>query len=528
MKTFYKKSMRRVSLGAMLIAAALALAPACTNLTEVPKDALTPENAFKTDLEIVAGVASVYAGMRGALWGYYNLSEITTDELIVPTRGNDWFDNGRWLEIHRQQWAPLSASALDDINGTWNTLFAGVAKANQMLDIVEKSSTPTKAQTTAELRGLRAWYYFMLMDFFGGVPLATTPELAAHERVSRDSIFRFVETELKAAATGLPARWPGEYRGRMTKGAANAMLASLYLNAQVYTATITGTAVTLGAARWADADTAAQRVINSGEYSLALDWKKNFSVDNHDSPEHIFWIAESSAPSLGMSLAMRGLHYNMLAPEPWNGFATLAETYRAFDPNDDRRSIFLVGGPQKSYNSGAFVTDRQKVPLVFTDTINNAEKAAENEGARLMKFPPLPGASNGDSHPNNFPFFRLAEMYLIRAEALNEQGRTAEAVVEANRVRTTHFPAANPSPMLVQTQAQVRQAILNERLFELAGEAKRRQDLIRNGTFTAARRMCSAQLPACIKAAQPAYKILFPIPQTQIESNPLLKQNPGY
>jgi hypothetical protein len=526
MTTYLKKSVRRVSLGAVLIGAALALAPACTNLTEVPKDALTPDNAFKTDLEIVAGVASVYAGLRGTLWGYYNLSEITTDELLVPTRGQDWYDNGRWLEIHRQQWTANSGSALDDINGTWNTLFAGVAKANQMLDIVEKSNSPTKAQTVAELRGLRAWYYFMLMDFFGGVPLATTPELAAHARVSRDSIFRFVEAELKAAATGLPAKWSSEYRGRMTKGAADAMLASLYLNAQVFTATVTAGGVTLGAARWADADAAATRVINSGEYALAPDWKKNFSVDNHDSPEHIFWIAESSAPSLGMSLAMRGLHYNMLAPEPWNGFATLAETYRAFDATDDRRSIFLVGGPQKSYNSGVEVTDRQKVPLVFTDTINNAEKAAENEGARLMKFPPLPGASNGDSHPNNFPFFRLAEMYLIKAEALNEQGQTAAAVTQANIVRSRHF--STPKPMVVGTQAAVRQAILDERLFELAGEAKRRQDLIRNGSFTAQRRMCSAAIAACIKAAREPYRILFPIPQTQIESNSLLVQNAGY
>ena len=393
-----------------------------------------------------------------------------------------------------------------------------------------KSSSATKTQTLAELRGLRAWYYSMLMDFFGGVPLATTPELAAHERVSRDSIFRFVEAELKAAtaAGGLPASWPAEYRGRMTKGAADAILASLYLNAQVYTATVTASgAVTLGPARWADAVAAADRVINSGQYSLASDWKKNFSVDNHDSPENIFWIAESSALNLGMSLAMRGLHYNMLAPEPWNGFATLAETYRSFDPNDDRRSIFLVGGPQRSYNTGAEVTDRQKVPLVFTDTINNAEHAAENEGARLMKFPPLPGAASGDSHPNNFPFFRLAEMYLIKAEALNEQGQTAAAITQANIIRSRHVPAT----LLLSgglTQGAARTAIYNERLFELAGEAKRRQDMIRAGTFTAQRRMCSAQITACVKAAREGYRILFPIPQTQIESNPLLVQNPGY
>jgi len=526
MKTFLKNSMRRVTRGAALVATMLALAPACTNLTEVPKDALTPDNAFKTDLEVLAGVASVYANLRGTLWGYYNLSEITTDELIVPTRGNDWYDNGRWLEIHRQAWTPNSGSALDDINGTWNTLFAGVAKANLMIDVMNKSTSASKDQTIAELRTLRAWNYYMLMDFFGGVPLVTSTELGTNARVSRDSIFRFVEAELKAAAPALPATWPAANRGRVTKGTADAILASLYLNAEVFTGTVTATGFTKGTARWADAVAAADRVINSGQYSLATDWKKNFSTDNHDSPEHIFWIAESSSPSLGMSLAMRGLHYNMLAPEPWNGFATLAETYRAFDPNDDRRSVFLVGGPQKSYNTGNPVTDRQQKPLFFTDTIGDVTKAAENEGPRLMKFPPLPGASNGDSHPNNYPFFRLAEMYLIKAEALNESGQTAAGVAQANIIRSRHFATA--SPIVATTQAAARQAILNERLFELAGEAKRRQDLIRNGTFTAQRRLCSANIPGCTKSATSINRILFPIPETQLQSNPLLVQNPGY
>jgi hypothetical protein len=527
MNTFLKKSLRRVTLGALFLVPALTLIQACTNLTEVPKDALTPDNAFKTDLEIVAGVASVYANLRGTLWGYYNLSEITTDELLVPTRGNDWYDNGRWLEIHRQQWTPNSGSALDDMNGTWNTLFAGVAKSNLMIAVMNKSTSASKDQTIAELRGLRAWYYYMLMDFFGGVPLVVTDSLGAHPRESRDSIFRFVEAELKAAAAGLPAqsKIPASFRGRMSKGAADAILASLYLNAQVFTGTVTATGFTKGPARWADAIAAADRVINSGEYSLATDWKKNFSTDNHDSPEHIFWIAESSAPGLGMSLAMRGLHYNMLAPEPWNGFATLADTYNAFDPADDRRNVFLVGGPQKSYNTGAEVKDRQGNPLVFTVDIVDATKAAENEGPRLMKFPPLAGASNGDSHPNNYPYFRLAEMYLIKAEAMNELGQ-AGAAAQANIVRSRHF--ATPNPIVAAPGAALRKAILDERLFELAGEAKRRQDLIRYGTFTDAHKMCSAAVATCTKTATQPYKVLFPIPETQRQANPLLTQNPGY
>jgi hypothetical protein len=518
MKTTFLKSLGGVSMRLLLLTPALMVFHACTNLTEVPKDALTPDNAFKTDQEVLAGVASVYSGLRGVLWGYYNLSEITTDEIIVPTRGQDWYDNGRWLEIYKQQWSANSGSALDDMNGTWNTLFSGVAKANLMIDVITKAGGANKDANVAEIRTLRAWYYYMLMDFFGGVPLVTTTEVATNARVSRDSLFRFIESELNASRAALPKTWAAENKGRVTQGAADAILASLYLNAQVFSGSVTAAGLTKGTQRWQDAITAADRVINSGLYTLNPDWKKNFTPDNHDSPENIWYISNTSAsPGLGMSIPMRGLHYNMLSPEPWNGFATIAETYRAFNPADKRREVLLVG-QQFSYNTGLPVKDRGGNPLIFTDTIGDATKAAENEGPRIMKFTPLAGATNGDSHPNNYPFFRLAEMYLIKAEALNETGQTAAAIAQLNLVRARQFSPAQPISAGL-TQAQARQAILDERLFELIGEAKRRQDLIRAGTFNQARRF---------KTATEAYRILFPIPSTQMQTNPKLVQNAGY
>ena len=102
---------RRLAARAALTAGALGAAQGCTDLDETPQDALTPETAFKTDQEIRAGLASVYAQLRSTQWAYYNLSEITTDEQVVPTRGSDWFDNGRWLEIHRHAWTSSSGSA---------------------------------------------------------------------------------------------------------------------------------------------------------------------------------------------------------------------------------------------------------------------------------------------------------------------------------------------------------------------------------------------------------------------------------
>jgi hypothetical protein len=164
------------------------------------------------------------------------------------------------------------------------------------------------------------------------------------------------------------------------------------------------------------------------------------------------------------------------------------------------------------------VNDRAGNPLAFTLNIGNETQATEAEGPRYNKFSPKPGIPSGSSEPNNFPFFRLAEMYLIKAEALNEQGQPDQAIAQVNIIRDRQFSPAKPLATGM-SQAAARTAIFNERLFELTGEGKRRSDMIRAGTFSDPRRF---------KAADAGYKILFPIPQTQISSNPQLTQNPGY
>src|SRR5687768_8610814 len=118
MTTFELQSVRRVGL-ALLLAPVLVVGQGCTDLTETPHDALTPETAFKTPTEVLAGVAGVYAQLRPAEWvGYIALQDLSTDVSIVPTRGSDWYDNGQWLDIHRQTWTPNSSGS-GFINGAW-------------------------------------------------------------------------------------------------------------------------------------------------------------------------------------------------------------------------------------------------------------------------------------------------------------------------------------------------------------------------------------------------------------------------
>jgi starch-binding outer membrane protein, SusD/RagB family len=303
----------------------------------------------------------------------------------------------------------------------------------------------------------------------------------------------------------------------VTQGAVDAMLAELYLNAEVFTGTVTTAGLTKGTAHWQDAINSADAVLNSGQYSLqsTANWRKNFTPDNYTSPENIFAINFLAQTDLGLNFAMRVLHYNQYdSPTPWNGFSTLAETYRAFDNADVRKAVFLEG-PQFNQVTGLPANDRAGNRLVFTDSILNVTQAGEGEGPRILKWPVDP-AHVAQNNGNDFAWFRLAEMYLIKAEALNELGQTAAALPLVNII---HTRAGLPAITGTFTQQQMRDLILKERLLEFVGEGKRRQDMIRMGKFTA---------PFAYKGQTEAYRILFPIPATQIQTNPLLEQNPGY
>jgi hypothetical protein len=503
----------------------LALLQGCTDLEENPTSVITPDNFFETEQEILSSLASVYAGLRNATTEqYYNISNISSDETIAPTRGSDWFDNGRWLEIQRHTWTPVSPSGIDDINNIWNHAFRGVARANLLLVALEEKGV-SLPEVVAELRTLRAFYYYQLLDMFGGVPIVTDAELGERPKNTRAEVFQFVTDELVAAYADLPDNWPAANHGRMTKGAAAAILASTYLNAGVFTTETPSatsynscTSVTVGSGNACDAAVAwADSIINSGQYSLATDWRSSFGPDNSASPENIFVVKFVNEPGLGLNFVMRVLHYQQFTPSPWNGFAALAETYNAFDADDQRREIFLEG-PQVHLDTGEDVCERPGcaqggVPLVFTVDIADPTQAGEGEGTRIIKWPPDPNRS-AQENGNDVAPFRLGGIYLIKAEALNELSPgSGQALALLNTLRARVFEPDEP------LGAIDRDVILEERLFELTNEGKRRQDLIRHGKYTQAWSFKEAGAP---------HLVLMPIPQTQLDANPELTQNCGY
>ena len=531
--------------GALLFGLLIVPLQGCTNLDETPVSQITPGNFFRNDAEVLAGLAGVYAQLRSTApeGGIYDVNEVTTDEIVVPTRGSDWYDNGQWIDLHNQTWTPSSAAGANFFNGAWNSAYTGVARANLFLASVEKVSVPNKATVLAEGRALRAFYYYILMDLFGGVPIVTTTDVVPHPRSTRRETFDFIERELIAARdSGLPDTWDAANNGRVTKYAADAILANMYLNAGVFTKDAAGASginasgyntclgVTVsGGDACAAAIAAADRILNSGKYRLADSFPQNFRFDNYKSPENIFVVKFIPADGLGMGITMAALHYCQYAPlTPWNGFATLAQTYNAFGAADKRRNAILIG-PQVDVLTGAPATVRVSgacptsggTPLVFTDTIGDIRSASEAEGPRIYKWPADPAHVQQNSG-NDFAWFRLGEILLIKAEALNEQSSgsaAALALLNQLRNRTDPVNAALVGPI-------TRAMILNERLFELFGESKRRQDLVRFGQYTG--RTDAPSGLAGGKAASADYYVLMPIPQAQMNANPLLTQNQGY
>ncbi|QXD16587.1 RagB/SusD family nutrient uptake outer membrane protein [Rhodocaloribacter litoris] len=508
----------------------------CTDLDEETFGVITPDQFFRTEAEIVAALAPVYAQLRAMMWNYHNISEVTSDEAIIPTRGTDWDDGGHWRQLHQHNWDALTV----DWNGAWVDAYTGIARANVVLENLAAAdvSQETKDAVSAELRFLRAFYYYQLMDLFGGVPIVEAAAVDPDNPPSRNTraeVFQFVESELNAIRDALPETWDTANLGRATRGAADALLAKIYLNAREFTGEVTTDGIQRGQARWQDAIDAADRVINSGVYSLAGDYFDNFRVDNHTSPEIIFMVGHLARPGLGLTFIMRTLHYNQIPETPWNGFSTLAERFNSFDDDDRRKLMFLVGlqrsGPnegcvgQECFSSGDPLTDRVGNPLEFTPDFRRPDgtpvtgtpiNVNETSGVRVLKWEIDPSRVGGDNG-NNYAFFRLAEMYLIKAEALIRQGDVQGGMALINLIRERVFEP--DEPLTASNQAEALQHVLDERGRELFWEATRRQDLIRFDQFTRAWEFKPESQP---------YRVLGPIPQVQIDANPNLTQNPGY
>lgn len=446
------------------------------------------ESAYN-DIEAMGGQDNTYA-----------LLEVTTDEVVVPTRGTDWGDNGVWRNLHEHTWNPGHSFVLN----TWNRHNAAVFRTTQII-APESNASPSQL---AQARVLRALNMFYVMDFFGQVPFRGVNDgVNVNPRVlTRTEAFDFIIQDLTEALPGLDNGNPSTIY-TVNKAFANFMLAKLYLNKEVYT----------GSADAGDYTKVVQAVdaITASGYDLDSDYFGLFIEDNFGSNTDIILALETWTGQR----VFNQLHTNQGG---WNGFATLGSLYDAFEPSDIRRgqpSLTGLGtgmliGQQYGPINGTVVAlkDRQGNPLVFTKdfptglAVNN-----ERTGVRAMKYT----RRNADGSPNpgnGNVIARYADALLMKAEAIMKGGTsnvTAESIID--EIRGIRGASTGGSYDMAD--------LLDERLRELYIEGWRRNDQIRFGTFDDT---------WDLKTVTEEFRVLFPIPATALSTNPNLVQNPGY
>lgn len=478
---------------------------ACTDLEVVEIDSEVVESAggqFSND-DPAGLLASSYVDL-GAFTdqaNIYSLFTHTSDEMIPPTRGVDWGDNGVWRTLHAHTWDPTHSFVLN----AWNQLNSRAFKCNQIL-----ASNGLTPDITAEAKFLRGFYTWHIMDLYGQVPFRGVNEGVDVDPTvfSRSEAFDRVVADLSESLDGLADSGPVAENSRATKAAAHAMLARLFLNKAVYTSANPEGPYSFDNADMAKVIEHCDAVTAAG-YALESEYFTNFSTDA--TSEIIFTSAEGTP----QNRYFMTLHYNQ-NPSGWNGFTTLADFYDTFEADDQRIGNypapdgtefsgigrgFLIG--QQYQDDGAELIDtRSNQPLKFTRDVPLAG-AATDKGIRAIKYHP--------SNKGQYILLRYADVVLMKAEAMMRSGDSGGALSMVNDLRAARGASALSS--LDET------AMLDERGRELYWEGIRRVDQIRFGDFTSTWDSKESTDPA---------RVLFPIPQQALDSNPNLVQNKGY
>ena len=522
----------------------LPLLTAC--LDETPKGQLDEKQAYATATALyINAVASLYnyiggsndsQGLQGTYRGVYDYNTFTTDEAIIPIRGGDWYDGGFWQHLYRHEWTADDEALYD----TWSYLYKVVVLCNRSLSVIDSHKhllTATQlSQYTAEVRAVRALFYYELLDLFASVPIDTvysTP-LEDVRPAPRSEVFRFVVSELQQTATLLArerSNSEGNYYGRVTRPVAWFLLARLALNAEVYCDddwtdghrpdgskiffNVDGRQLNA----WQTCEAYVDSLTAFG-YRLADDYASNFAVHNETSVENIFTIPmDKQLYTNEFKNLFRSRHYNhggALGMDAENGSCATLYAVRAYgygtDSVDSRWAINFfadtvsVDGHIVSLDNGQPLI-YQPLAVAIDLTGNEYEKTG---GARMSKYEiDRTAYSDGKLQNNDIVLFRYADALLMKAEAKVRDGGDGSA--ELNSVRRRVGMPSRPATL---------DNILQERLLELMWEGCRRPDLIRFGRFGQ-----SYDIRQALPNEDKGYTTVFPIPTKAINLNGNLKDN---
>ncbi len=504
MKNLNFKIVLQYVFGALLILTGVS----CTDLEPTFDDSVAAEDssgAF-TGIDPTNFLESAYNDIEGMgdQANAYALLEVSSDELVVLTRGADWGDNGIWRTMHQHAW---STEHLHILNA-WNNRNAAVFRCNQII-APESNATPVQI---AQAKALRALNMFYVMDFFGQVPFREVNEgIDVDPRVlTRTEAFDFIVQDLTEALPDLPDASLTDIF-TVNKAFANFLLAKVYLNKEVYT----------GSADAAD-------------YTRVVEFCDEVTAAGYTLDADYFGIFIPGTPNLEVILALDtgtgNRVWNILHPNQsgWNGFATLGEVYDSFEPNDIRLGEpstdglgtgMLIG--QQYDTNGEKLKDRGGNDLVFTkDFPTGISGNNERTGVRPHKYTDVnidQDMQMTDPDVNLEPdngnvLARYADVVLMKAEAIMRGGTSAETAESIlDNLRTLRGATAAGTYSMEE--------LLDERRRELWIEGWRRNDQIRFGTFTDTWDM---------KDNTEEFRVLFPIPAAAVATNPNLTQNPGY
>jgi len=522
--------MKFKTLSAVSVAFLLVHGVACTDVLTEPKSTVTGANVFNDPSSYRAFLAKIYVGLsatgqqggagrpdiQGIDEGFsqyvrlvWQMNELPTEEAIIA-----WNDTGV-QELNTQIWGTSNQF----LQAMYYRIYFQVAMANEFLrettdeTLASRGATEAvKAQVKtyrAEARFLRALSYWHGIDLFGSIPLVVETDPIGStppQQASRTEVFNFIESELKTVQAELPSRAAQEY-GRASSSAAAMLLAKLYMNAQVYT----------GTARYADARAAVEQVIGGG-YTLASNYRSNFLADNHNSPELIFTVPQDGKKT-----------------QSYGGMTFLVHAQVGGNMN---ASAFGIDGgwwglrlkPDAAALLNASVADRRT--LLFTDgqSLQIGDMLNFQQGYSTTKYANVTSAgvagSDATFPDTDYPMFRLADAYLMYAEAVLRSGggTRAQALTYVNALRTRAY--GNASANITDPQLTLN-FIKDERLRELYWEGHRRTDLIRFGAFTSAGVWAWKGGIQAGKVTD-SFRDLYPLPASELLANPNLTQNTGY
>jgi starch-binding outer membrane protein, SusD/RagB family len=444
---------------------------------------------------------------------FWKAQELTTDEAVIT-----WGDPGI-PDYHNMTWSPANLF----LHGVYYKSLYGITIINEFLrqSTDEKLSARAIASTDAdvirkyrpEVRFLRAYQYWVLLDLFGNPPFVTEASAIGGPnppQIQRADLFKYIETELLAIETELPTAKANDY-GRADQASARALLARLYLNAEVYT----------GAAKWTEAATYSKKVIDAG-YTLMPNYRNLMLADNNlANPEFIFTINYDGAKTQGYGgttfLTHAPVGGSMSASSfgisgGWAGLRTTKAFVNKFsDPSGatDKRAQFYTSGQNLEIANISTFTDGYGITKYRNVTKTGA------------------AGSSLDFSDIDIPVFRLAEMYLIYAEAVKRGGagdvNIATGYINNLRTRAYGTSAGN----IIATDLTL-DFILDERARELYWEGHRRTDLIRFNRFVESTYLWPWKAGVAGGTSTSAFRKLFPIPSADMNANTNLVQNTGY